>query len=714
MSTFSPTPSDIGRRRRSQAGSPGVGGVLQAVGLAAEPVSTRAADRAAQVVQALGLGADVVQSATGLRIAQEVGDRQAEADRLTELERRAKAMEDNAAAVSEIDRGLAARHARELFPTIRERIARGEIAVPEGADVAQFVADLVAQETDGQSWSYAQEFSDQITPSLISELENQRTTTIAEAKADTARALANAASTGQRVGSVRASAARLGLSDAEYFDGVVRSAANLAGADVAAVEKIAASAPEQFQAEAAGLVNEAKAKKIRLDSLAKNGVRQQAFKYLNQGNYGIAEQYLRSQTADGKFDEDEANVIYRLIGNERDAATKQSQANLEAQQHQQSVDALLSGLSMAAKDPLSGGLGAITSTAQFKSAWSDLGMSEADLRLYEQQTAAAEFAAVDAMPVSETEKNARKVAYASANMIYPDQWRGESTAAMASIGSGDTEMSPLFAAGYNRWRMVSAENRPYALSLVGKDAARIYEMVDIAKRYVFPDDPAAGIDNTGQAYNLAMRAMQRVSSSGLPDVSLDLVKKHDGWIKKSAYNAPTVRDEIRRLASLYVASGADPRDAVIDASKTVEASFQRIGAAYAYARDSRLPDHAAGVANIIIDKFAEKYGTMMGVDAGQLAMIPDASGNGLWQIMDVSGSVPKPLPTDLGGGKLRTTAFSFTAGELAAIASKVSPAPDYAREAVDNYTAGFAYNPDHRMYGFGELVVPVSTGRTAR
>jgi len=152
MSQFQGGLPRIGRRisRRSRR-LPELGGnnvQPNAPGIQPQPAASAGAQQAEQLARSLGLAGQAAQ-AIGQAARRETRENQ---QQINEISKRLK--------------GQARLDAIAELPKIKQRIAEGELTVPEGQKVDEFAKQLVEQETDGAPEPYAERFRDIAVPEL--------------------------------------------------------------------------------------------------------------------------------------------------------------------------------------------------------------------------------------------------------------------------------------------------------------------------------------------------------------------------------------------------------------------------------------------------------------------------------------------------------------------------------------------------------------------
>lgn len=607
-------------------------------------------------------------------------------------------------------RGLAAERADVFLATELDAIAKGESALPDGADIAQAVEDDLDEFLEGQPEAFKSQFKKQVRPQLVKAhlkfSDGMRASAVNEGLALRASALHAAGPEDSEtiLRGVHDLAARTPdiITPEEAVGRVALRAAELAAeidGDVETVDrlsKLSAGQPgERFGLEFEEVRQKAKDRRAALRREQTAQAREALEKVrLSGASLEHINATARGMVSRGEISANVANQYHSELHNQRRRSLTEAQEQAELAARNRATETLGEMFRGQMSNPNGAGLAAMVADPNLQAAVESAGLPSDTIAKARDAAVHNAISNIEAdTSLTPQQKRSRQINTLSLNGQTYKPWTAQldqGVAAGASVDMVEGVALPDAAlAGYQLWDSIRTESPQSAATHATNPATRrYYEMIDLAKRHVFPDDPAAGIDTTDQAVRMVNRRMRSMAPASIQS-DAKVLRRATSWID-DAYNAPEIRSEVKRLAELYLGAGvaSSAEDALEAASENVQASVQRVGEHYVYARDMRLPEETAKVATGIIEGFADTYGSILGLNKRQIALMPDPDGSGLWQMFDTSGGVPVPIQTSLpGGASFKPGATSFTPDELAGIAAGMFPPPNYAAETVEKHNA---------------------------
>lgn len=628
----------------------------------------------------------------------------------SEIEQNRTLLETAQREIEQEQTGLGVAEADKFLATELTRIAQGQpdTLIADGASIAESVEDRLDIFLEPLPDAAADAFKRRAMPDLIRAhtafADRQRRAAISGSITDRASALAAAETREERAAIVegaRELARRAPdlLTERDAVGGLALAASELSVAtgNLKQIEEFAALAGgmkgEPLFLQFEKLRADARARRHELQAGQERNARESVFERLRKGEPITAVADFANALADsGAVSAQFAASMVDQANTEIERQAREAQKLAEDAAKDQLRQTILGGFAGVLADPSGPGLHATLADPNLVTGARAAGLSEEEIGRLGEQAIHQQMLSIEQDPTLDpAQKRSRQFQTLAVNGVTYEPWKAAMEQGVAAAGATmlieGTETPAATLRGYQVWSAMRAENPQLASAHAVKPETRVfYEMVDLAKKHLYRDDPAAGIDSTSQAVRHVLRWAQS-GVTGKIESDNKALHVRTGWIG-DAYNATAISDEVRRLAELYLGAGLapTPKDAIETANANVRASVQRVGDHYVYARDLRLPDKVADVAGGIVEGFADRYGSIVGLSKRHIALMPDPGGTGLWQMYDVSGGLPVPIQTSLpGGASLKPSAISFTPQELDAMASGILPPPDYAGEAVKRF-----------------------------
>ena len=694
MSTFNPLPSGINRIRTSQPPSIGVTESLNPVNLTVAPADTSGQRLAAGILDVFGQAAGVADAVIGAQVSSEQNRIQVEQNRLAELDKRAKA-EDRLKAISDNStRGQAIMDANELGPSIMAQITSGKLTVPEGQDIRSFVLSLIEKASEGQTDVYKEQFRKTAAPALIAAFEKQRAGLVAQAQADTIETQANFVS--QNPG---ASEKVLSTLVSGGFTSQQAILALVSGAKIAAkdgrpkdVAQIINTIPEEFRPQYTYIIDNAAAKKQQNDNAVSNDIYESVTGFIGNGLFDLARNTANNMAERGLISQATKVRLLKMIDSEIAQQHKVAEAENAKAEHDNQLSLATQATLASINDPsitpgiledelISAGLTKteitkITNDA-FTFVFDQVNKDVADGKLTQEQGFA------------------RQVNIAAQNSYTPKIWQTTINAAGSAIGSNLGESSvPIIDRAYALWSQLNRVNPHYAADITNTQTQEFLTLIDAYKTFVSPNDTLSGQNGISDA---VFAATQAVQNKGNYVVGMESIRKNATDVDTDAYGSLDVMASIRQLTKINLAMNAPNDEAAIEAAqKSVLSKYSKFGGAYYLSNDVRMPKNIVSIGGVLLDSFAEKLfghkgsfiagsaadtvGVLPGLKRKDIAFIFH---DGIFEIMDISSGVPKPLPRDgPGGSKLNVEAIAFTQNEIIAMALDQNKVPDPYKAAV--------------------------------